>query len=118
MADLFTVTAPLLLRLPDGKLKVMAEVFRHPQGLLYFDLYWDRQPVDAGIHVVSGELRGTGPWKIGDSIITLLGCHGSHPEQAADYAAWQSYIEQQGRDFPSRNSIELLAREHGAQPDS
>ncbi|MDH3899740.1 MAG: hypothetical protein OEU51_01685 [Gammaproteobacteria bacterium] len=47
-------------------------------------------------------------------MITLMGCHGSHPEQAAEYAAWQSSIEQQGSDFPSREPIEALALKHGA----
>ena len=116
MADLFTVTAPLLLRRPAGTLHVMAEVFRHPEGLLYFDLYWNRHPAAAAIHLVTGEVRGDGPWKVGDYVITLLGCHGSHPEQAAENAAWQSYIEQQGSAFPSRDAVEALARAHGALP--
>ena len=118
MADLFTVTAPLLLCRPAGTLHVMAEVFRHPEGLLYFDLYWDRHPAAAAIHLVAGEVHGDGPWKVGDCVITLLGCHGSHPEQAAEYAAWQSAIEQQGSAFPSRAAIEALAREHGALPEA
>jgi len=114
LADLFSVTAPLLLRRPDGSLHVMAEVFPHPDGLLYFDLYWDCRPPQTGIHLVTGEIHGAGPWKIGDCVVTLLGCHGSHPEQAADHAAWQSYVEQQGSDFPARDRIEALAREYGA----
>jgi hypothetical protein len=114
LADLFTVTAPLLLRSPAGTLHVMAEVFRHPEGLLYFDLYWDRDPATAAIHLVSGEVRGDGPWKVGDCVVTLLGCHGSHPEQAAEYAAWRSYVEQQGSAFPSRETVVALARAHGA----
>jgi hypothetical protein len=116
LADLFTVTAPLLLRRQSGTLHVMAEVFRHPAGLLYFDLYWDRDPTMAAIHLVTGEVRGDGPWKVGDCVVTLLGCHGSHPEQAAEYAAWQSYVDQHGSTFPSRETVEALARAHGALP--
>jgi hypothetical protein len=59
LADIFTVTAPLLLRLPGGTRRVMAEIFRHPEGLLYFGLYWDRQPGDAAIHLVTGDV----PWR-------------------------------------------------------
>ncbi|UCC56214.1 MAG: hypothetical protein JSU75_00045 [Gammaproteobacteria bacterium] len=118
MADIFTVTAPLLLRLPDTTLCVIAEIFRHPQGLLYFDLYWDRQPGAESIHLLDGEIHGEGPWKAGGCVITLLGCHGSHPEQAAEYAAWQSYVAQRGSEFPSRERIEALAREHGALPET
>jgi hypothetical protein len=58
LADIFTVTAPLLLRLPDGTQCVLAEVFRHPEGLLYFDIYRDRLP---------GKSRGRGRGKSGDA---------------------------------------------------
>lgn len=56
--------------------------------------------------------------EVGDCMVTLLGCHGSHPEQAAEYAAWQIYIEQQGNAFPSRADIEALARDHGVLPET
>ena len=114
MADLFSVTAPLLIRDPAGRKRVMAEVFRHPEGLLYFDLFWHRQPPDEGIHLVKGAVHGDGPWKVGDCVVTLLGCQGTNPEAAAEYADWQFYLESQGADYPAPAQIEVLAREYGA----
>jgi len=118
MADLFRVTAPLMIRFPDGGQSVMVERFRHPRGLLYFEPYWDRLPGAQGIHLVDGEIRGEGPWKAGDCVISLLGCQGSHPELAAEFADWRVYLEKCGDAFPSREEIERLARDHGAVIES
>ena len=103
-----------MIRHPDGTQQVMVELFRHPQGLLYFEPFWDSQPVAQGIHLVEGNIRGVGPWKAGECIITVLGCQGTHPQLAAEFAAWQAYLEEQGGDFPSRQRIDDLAREYGA----
>jgi hypothetical protein len=118
MAELFRVTAPLMIRCPDGVPHVMAELFRHPRGLLYFELYWDRLPAAQGIHLVEGEIRGEGPWKAGDCVISVLGCQGTHPELAGEFAGWRAYLEECGDAFPSREQIESLARDHGAVIDS
>jgi hypothetical protein len=114
MADLFTVTAPLMIRCPGGDRRVMAELFRHAEGLLYFELYWNRMPAGHGVHVIAGELRGDGPWKIGDCVITLLGCQGSEPELAGEYAGWRQYLEQCRDGYPAREELEHIARRHGA----
>ena len=117
MAELFRVTAPLMIRCPNREPLVMAELFRHPRGLLYFELYWDRLPGAQGIHLVEGEIRGEGPWKAGDCVISVLGCQGSHPGLAAEYAGWCAYLAECGDAFPSRQSIEDLAHAHGAVID-
>lgn len=114
MADLFRVTAPVMIRCPDGAQRVMVELFRHPRGLLYFEPFWDRLPGGQGVHLVEGEIRGEGPWKAGDCVISVLGCRGSHPELAAEYADWRAYLEVRGDESPSRREIESLARAHGA----
>jgi hypothetical protein len=114
MADLFSVTAPLMIRCPDGEKRVMAEVFRHPKGLLYFDLFWDQLPRGSGIHVVTGEVRGDGPWKAGDCVVTLLGCQGSEPGLASEYAEWRWYLEQQAAAYPSPGELQEIARGYGA----
>jgi hypothetical protein len=114
MADLFGVTAPVMIRHPDGTQQVMVELFRHPRGLLYFEPYWDCLPAAQGIHLVEGDIRGEGPWKAGECVISVLGCRGTHPELAAGFAGWREYLVERGEDFPSRQQIERLAREHGA----
>lgn len=113
MADLFTVTAPLKIRLPDGRQKVIAELFPHPEGLVYFDLLWHRHP-ETGVHVLKGELKGEGPWKIDGHIFYVLGCHGTDGALAAEYSEWQSWRQQHPEEYPDARMVERIAERHGA----
>ena len=112
MADLFSVTAPLLIRYPDATRHIMVHRFLHPLGLVYFRPFWDRMPQAEGIILAQGEIRGNGPWKVGAAVVTLLGCHGSHPEHAAEYADWQLYLAQYRDDYPESEQLDALAREY------
>jgi len=113
MADLFTVTAPLKIRLPDGQQQVIAELFRHPKGLLYFELHW-QEDHEARIHLVEGELRGDGPWKIAEYIIYVLGCQHTDADMASEYAEWRTWHQQHPEAYPDRKMIERLASSYGA----
>lgn len=110
MADLFTLTAPLLIRYPDKKWHVMVERFRHPRGLVYFRSFWDQLQPAQGIVLVPGEVRGEGPWKVGDAVITVLGCHGTNADAASEFADWQLHREQLGLSYPGREQLLELAR--------
>ena len=112
MADLNTVTAPLGLRFPDGETTIAAAAFRHPQGVLWFELNWFEGDPDRVIHLIVGALEGDGPWKVGGVVITLLGCHGSDPELAQRHAAWLT--TQAGKEPPPRQLLEAIARRKGA----
>ena len=118
MADLFTVKAPLTIRLSDGTRHVMAEWFpleREP-GLIYFELYWHLQrPAARAIHRIGGAVHGDGPWKIADNVITVLGCQGTAADLANSYAEWQFYLQQGAPGYPVREAIHGLARAHGAR---
>ena len=116
MADLFSITAPLLIRYPDVTRHVMLERFPHPEGLVYFRTFWDQLPLQQGVQLVRGELRGSGPWKVGAAVITVLGCHGTNPEEAAEYAAWQFHLEQLGDGYPGRDQLAQIARDAGYLP--
>lgn len=113
MADLFTLTAPLLIRYPDGRSEVMVECFACRDGLVYFGTFLNQREAEQAIRHVAGELRGEGPWKVGDAVITVLGCHGTHPEQAAEFAGWQQQREQQGEGCPDREALREIARRAG-----
>ena len=113
MADIYTVTAPLKVRLPDGSQQVVAELFRHPQGLLYFDLFW-HQDKERGIHLLTGELKGEGPWKIADHIFYVLGCHGTDMELATEHSEWQTWRHMHPDDYPDARMIQHIAAAHGA----
>ena len=122
MADLFSMRSPLVIRLADGETCVMAEYFRHPQGLLYFDLFWSDylgadyaphklQPV---VHLVEGEYRGEGPWKVGDAVISVLGCHGCDARLASEFATWQSFLQMSADSYPGAEKIQRIAQHFGA----
>jgi hypothetical protein len=113
MADLFTLTAPLLICFPDGRSELMVERLPCPGGLVYFRAFRDQRDAADAIRRVEGEVHGEGPWKIGSAVITVLGCHGSHPEQAAEFADWQLHREQLGDAYPDRDVLRELARQAG-----
>ena len=114
MADLFSVTAPLLIRLPTGDMHVLAERFAHPRGLVYFDLFWHLRNPHIGVHVVEGIIKGDGPWKIGDASVRVLGCHGTDGALARRFDEWRTFLTEHPESYPARPEIEAIARRHGA----
>lgn len=118
MATLFSVRAPLLIRLAAGDMHVMAERFAHSRGLVYFDLFWNLGNPYKGVHVVEGIIKGDGPWKIGDAVVRVLGCHGTDGALARRFDEWCAYLNENGETYPSRTEIEAIARLHGAIIDA
>lgn len=114
MAELFTMKSPLVIRFPDGRKHIMAEYFRHPEGLLYFELFWHQQSDSEAIHLVRGEYKGEGPWKVGDCVISVLGCHGSDPELASLFSEWQTTLQIAPDAYPDEGHINSLAVSLGA----
>jgi hypothetical protein len=113
LADLFTLTAPLLIRFPGNARHVMVGCFRHPDGIVYFRPFWDQLPDSEGIQRASGDIKGEGPWKVGDAVVTVLGCQGTNPEQSAELADWKFHLEQRGEPYPTRDELQLIATEKG-----
>ena len=121
MADLFSVTAPLMIRLPNGDRHVIAELFpaADGSGLVYFELYWHLQrPAHAGIHRIEGPINGEGPWKLGAAVVNVLGCQGTDPELAAAYSEWQAFLQQGAPGYPQPAAVVELARAAGAHVDT
>lgn len=115
MAELLQVTAPLLIRHPDGTRHIMVERFAHPEGLLYFEPFWHlHRPAARAIHLARGGIRGEGPWRLGEAVVTVLGCQGSDPGMAGLYAEWQAFLQSGAPGYPAAAAIHALAREQGA----
>lgn len=114
MADIFTVTAPLKVRLPNNELRVIAELFKHPEGLLYFDLLWHMDKA-RGIHLLKGEISGEGPWKIADHIFYVLGCRGTDAELATEFSDWQTWRQQHPEEYPDERMVRRIAETYGAE---
>lgn len=114
MAQLFSMTSPLMIRTPQGEERVIAEIFPHPEGIVYFDLYWHLAQPEETIHLIKGTLSGEGPWKIGDHVINVLGCHGTNAELASAYQDWQTYLQTATADYPPPPLVAAIARRLGA----
>lgn len=117
MAGLFSLTAPLTVTGPNGQRRVIAACFRHAEGVLVFELGWHAaESVEGLIHVVPGVVTGEGPWKVGDNVFNVLGCHGSDPALALDWERWQSRITTDPN-YPPAPLVAAIARRFGAIPD-
>ena len=94
----------------------MVACFQHPDGILYFRPFWDQLHDGEGVQTVTGEIKGEGPWKVGDAVVTVLGCQGTNPEQAAEFADWKFHFEQRGEQYPTRDELQIIAVEKGVLP--
>lgn len=112
--DLTKIPSPLTIRYPDGTRHLMVEKFPHPEGILYFEPFWHWPEHGEGIHLVRGPVRGVGPWKIGDAVVTVTGCQGSDPEMALQLARWQEHLACCDGEYAPRAHILEAARRHGA----
>jgi hypothetical protein len=117
MADLFSVTAPLAIRFKDGRRQVMIERAPHRGGLLFLPPFWITLGLDKSLVFAAGPVRGEGPWKVGDAVVTVLACHGGDPALASEFADWQLYLQQAGSAYPERDEIRRLMLAHAAVLD-
>jgi hypothetical protein len=109
--DIFSVTAPLVIRLPSGEKRVMAERFPHPKGLLYFEPFWRDNEFQPAVHLAEGEIKGDGPWKIGDAVITVLSC--GDAELNMEWNNWQQFVLGGGI-YADPEATREVARANGA----
>ncbi|WP_293648626.1 hypothetical protein [Thiolapillus sp.] len=113
MAELETVTAPLVVRFAAGDEKVVARAFPHPLGIVYLDLFWHLSRPDDAAHLIRGELRGNGPWRVGDASIRVLGCGTTDPLLQAEYIPWRDYLNEHPGEYPPEAQILTIARRLG-----
>lgn len=83
------------------------EIYPHPDGVIYFEPFW-HQSDNPSPKLLIGELRGEGPWKVGDTVITVLGCHGTDPELAHIFNEWQWFTQSGGPGYPSQDVVDNL----------
>lgn len=118
MPAIDSVTAPLVLRHPDGREQLVAACFPHPAGLLYLDLYWHKSAPAEAAHLLRGTLSGEGPWRVGDARLRVLGCHNTDPHLQDAYVGWQHYLQTHSDEYPPRQQIVDLVRRLGAEPSA
>lgn len=87
--DLFAAHAsgqPLAIDHPDGGRRVLAEVFHHPQGLVFADIGWPSASWHP-FHLVEGAISDAGPpWAVGDAAVFIIG---AGDPLFDEWAAWQ-----------------------------
>ena len=115
MADLFSVTAPLAIRFKDtGEKQIMVHRIPYNDGLLFLAPFWlDSDPKEA-LRYVAGPIKGDGPWKVGDAVVTVLACHGSEARLASEFSCWQTRLMEMGDAYPDQDDIERLMKTHAA----
>lgn len=114
MADLFTVTAPLAIRLPDGRKEVVVEKLRYNDGLIYLPPFWPEMDPEEVLRYVPGPIKGDGPWKVGEAVVAVLACQGTDPQLASDFSSWQVYRMQVDAAYPPQEDIDKFMRIHAA----
>jgi len=115
MADLFSVTAPLAIRFRDsGEKQIMIERIPYNDGLVFLPVFWTDTGVADALRYVPGPIEGEGPWKVGNAVVTVLGCHGTDAELAGDFSCWQTRLLQLGEAYPKKADIETQMRVHAA----
>ncbi len=87
------MTVPLVARQRDRDRRLVVALFRHPRGLLCFGPVDHSTSPNEAAWLVEGEVTGGGPWRVGDSVFTLLGCAGSDAALALEYAAWRESVD-------------------------
>ncbi len=118
MPAIDSVATPLVIRFANREERVVAACFPHPQGLLYLDLFWHLSSPGQAAHLISGTLRGDGPWKIGNCVVRLLGCHNTDPGLQDEFASWQTYLQNQADQYPPPAQIIEIAKNLGACPST
>lgn len=111
-SSLFSMRSPLYIKYPNGETRVVEQLFQHPQGVLYFELFWEKDPTYS-IHLIEGEIKGQGPWRVGECSFHVLGCNHTHPQLCETHAFWQQEHLLNPEQFRA-DEVMNIAREKGA----
>lgn len=90
----------------------MQAVFEHPDGVLYFEQFWEKDP-KYSIHLIKGTVSGKGPWRIGQCTVHVLGCNHTHPGLCEVDAYWHQENLLNPQQF-AHSDIIKIANEKGA----
>jgi len=114
MPELFDMKRPLAVKYQNGEKSIMVAYYRHGKGMVYLEPFWEQKPDDKKAIVISGEVTGEGPWKIGEAVISLVGCHNTDAELAKMLSDWEFHLQTVGADYYKAEETRELARRHGA----
>lgn len=114
MPDLFEMKRPLAVNYSNGEKTIMVAYYPHTNGIVFLPPFWEQKPEGDKATVIKGEVKGEGPWKIADAVISLVGCQGTDPVMAQMLAEWEFHVQSLPQDYFKPDDIRRLAREYGA----
>lgn len=115
MPDLFEMKRPLAVNFTSGQKTIAVAYYPHADGVVILEPFWEQKPPEKKAVVLTGEVRGDGPWRVGNAVLTLVGCQGTDPDLAQLLAQWEFHLQDAGSDYYQQEDIRALAREYGAQ---
>ncbi len=107
--------SPLYIKYPNAEVRVIERLFEHPEGVLYFELFWEKDPTYS-IHLIKGDISGDGPWKVGDCSFHILGCNHTHPQMCEMHSFWQQELLQNPDQFRGNEVVEIALKKGGIVP--
>ena len=113
---IFTLRSPLYIKYPNGETRVIEQIFQHPQGVLYFELFWEKDP-QYSIHLIEGEITGEGPWRVGEASFHVLGCNHTHPQMYEMHSFWQSELLQNPSQFRNKDVVKIALKKGAILPE-
>lgn len=87
---------------------------RRPDDIVYFELFWNLRDPGETMHIVTGPSKGEGPWKIDNTVICMLACHGSDGALARLFDERRNCRTEHSDHCPERPFIEAIACRLGA----
>jgi hypothetical protein len=107
--------SPLYIKYPNGEVRVIENIFKHPQGVLYFELFWEKDPTYS-IHLIDGNISGDGQLKVGNCSFHILGCNHTHPQMCEMHSFWQQQLLQNPEQFRLNEVVEIALKKGAIVP--
>ncbi len=117
MSSLFTIRSPLYIQYPNGEKRLVQELFQHPDGILYFEHFWEKDP-EYSIHIIKGKIIGKAPWKVGDCVFNIVGCNHTHPELCHQQAFYKQETLLHPEQFRTNDIIKIACEKGAILPDN
>jgi hypothetical protein len=114
MPDLFEMKRPLSVNFTDGSKTIAVAYYPHAQGMVFLEPFWEQKADGQKALVVKGDVKGDGPWRVGNAVFSLVGCQGTDPDLAQLLAEWEFHLQSVGAEYYEPEQIRELAREYGA----
>ncbi len=114
-SDLFKVREPLVVRYPDGDERLIAEMFAHRDGVVFFGCGWvyEKEPAQ----LLPGPIvkNGEGCWRLGDISVRVV-TREEFPMSALQAELWEQFnITENREDATRERAYEIFVERFGEE---